>query len=260
MSSGVPTTRSARACAGRRSGVVETGERLGGEHLVRRPDRPASGLEVEDAVDDREQRVDVVSDEEHRRPGASPAGVEEPRDEFVVMRGRGRAAARRRAAGSGSATRGWATRSRCCSPPESRPNGASAKASAPTRGSVALSMRARSVVHRAADAPAMPVVAERDEVAASEREVAVEDALLRHVADLRAALARRPPGDHDAAGGRLEQPEQDTEQGGLACTVRAENGEKLAGGGGRSDSSLQSSRGAERVASGRRVRRRRVSG
>ena len=74
----------------------------------------------------------------------------------------------------------------------------------------------------------MAVEPEPHEVAAAQDEVAVEDALLRHVADPVAALARRAAVDHDAPGARLEQPEQDADQRRLAGAVRAEDGEELA--------------------------------
>ena len=74
----------------------------------------------------------------------------------------------------------------------------------------------------------MAVEAEPDEVAAAQDDVAVEDALLRHVADAVAALLRRASLDHDAARARLEQPEQDPDQRRLAGAVRPEHREQLA--------------------------------
>ena len=74
----------------------------------------------------------------------------------------------------------------------------------------------------------MAVEAEPHEVAAAQDDVAVEDALLRHVADAVAALLRRASLDHDAARARLEQPEQDADQRRLAGAVRPEHREQLA--------------------------------
>ena len=74
----------------------------------------------------------------------------------------------------------------------------------------------------------MSVEPEPDEVAAAQDEVSVEHALLRHVADPVAAFPRRASLHHDAAGARLEQPEQDPDQRCLAGAVRAEDGEELA--------------------------------
>src|SRR4051812_36407052 len=67
----------------------------------------------------------------------------------------------------------------------------------------------------------MAVEPEAHEVAAAEREIAVEHTLLRHVADT-AAL------ELDATGARRELPEQDAQQRRLAGAVLAEDGEELA--------------------------------
>src|SRR5439155_24716763 len=80
----------------------------------------------------------------------------------------------------------------------------------------------------APEAPAVAVATEPHEVASAQDDVAVEDTLLRHVADAVAALLRRASLHHDAAGGRLEQPEQDAEQRRLAGAVRPEDGQQLA--------------------------------
>ena len=119
-------------------------------------------------------------------------------------------------------------RSRCCSPPERRPIGASAYSLAPTLCERALDARAL-VAREPPEAPAMAVEPEADEVARAQREVAVEGALLRHVADALPAFARRPAVHLHASGRRLEQAEQDADQRRLARAVRAEHGEELAG-------------------------------
>ena len=67
----------------------------------------------------------------------------------------------------------------------------------------------------------MPVEPEAHEVAPAQRQIAIEHALLRHVADAAAV-------DHDAPRRRLELAEQDAEERRLARTVRAEHGEELA--------------------------------
>ena len=172
--------------------AVEAGQRLGRQHLVDRADRPAAGAEVEDAIDRR--RIGLTSCVTKttgvpalRRRSSSrwttPAG----------RRGRARAAARRRAAASGRTTSACATRSRCCSPPESRPSGASASAVAPTAASAA-STRAPVGRREPAEAPAVAVEAEAHEVAPAQRQVAVEHALLRDVADA-VAVGRDAPVD-----------------------------------------------------------------
>src|SRR5205823_3526711 len=79
-----------------------------------------------------------------------------------------------------------------------------------------------------ADAPAMAVEPEAHEIAGAQGEVAVERALLRHVADAVTALARRAAVDEHPSRRRLEQAEEDPDQRRLAGAVRAEHGEELA--------------------------------
>ena len=74
----------------------------------------------------------------------------------------------------------------------------------------------------------MAVEAETHEVARAQREVAVEGALLGHIADVLSSSAGRLPVDEHAAGRRLEQAEQDPDERRLAGAVRAEHGEELA--------------------------------
>src|SRR5262249_56775980 len=69
--------------------------------------------------------------------------------------------------------------------------------------------------------PAVAVEPEADQVAAAQRQVAVEDPLLGHVAD-------PCPVELDAALGRLELAEEDPEERRLAGAVRPEHGEELA--------------------------------
>src|SRR5207249_4831588 len=78
------------------------------------------------------------------------------------------------------------------------------------------------------EAPAVAVEPEPHEVAAAQHYIAVEDALLRDVADPVAALLRRVPLDHDPARTRVEPPEQDPDQRRLAGAVRPENRQQLA--------------------------------
>ena len=74
----------------------------------------------------------------------------------------------------------------------------------------------------------MTVEPEPHQVDATQREVAVEALLLRHVADFGVAPPRRPPVDRDPAGGQRLQPEQDPDQAGLAGAVRTKHSEHLA--------------------------------
>src|SRR5699024_9506461 len=70
--------------------------------------------------------------------------------------------------------------------------------------------------------------AEHDEVAAEERDVAVDDALLRDVADARVAAARGRTEHLDPAGGWLLQAEQRTEERRLPRAVMPEDGDEFA--------------------------------
>ena len=88
---------------------------------------------------------------------------------------------------------------------------------------------ARAIVAESrAEAPAVAVETEPHEVAAAERQVAVEDALLRDVADRARRSRGGRPAIERAARRRLEQPEQDPDQRRLAGAVRPEHGEELA--------------------------------
>ena len=75
----------------------------------------------------------------------------------------------------------------------------------------------------------VPVDAERHDVPGPQRHVRVDDELLRHVADggLVLAVHRLAVDEHPAAR-RLEQAEDDPEQGGLARAVRADDPGELA--------------------------------
>ncbi len=94
---------------------------------------------------------------------------------------------------------------------------------------VERSVDARAILGaEAPEAPAVAVETEPHEVAPAQDDVAVEDALLRHVADAMAAVLRRASLHHDAAGCRPEQPEQDAEQRCLPGAVRPKHGQQLA--------------------------------
>ena len=74
----------------------------------------------------------------------------------------------------------------------------------------------------------MTVDAEPDQVARAQRNVGVETALLRDVADAGIALAQRGSGDLARTRGERREPEQDLEQAGLAAAVGPEDREELA--------------------------------
>ena len=131
---------------------------------------------------------------------------------------------------SGSLISACATRSRCCSPPESRPTGASAKACAPTASSARSTrsrrarMPRRPIPHRCPSSP-RPTRSRPRSVRLS-----LHRALLRDVAD--APVARRPgrlADDARGARGQRLQAEQHAQQARLARPVRSEHGDELAG-------------------------------
>jgi len=77
------------------------------------------------------------------------------------------------------------------------------------------------------EAEAVAVQPEPHEIACPQHYVAVEHALLRDVADVRAALCRGPAVDERAPGGGFEQAKQDPEERRLPRAVRAEDSEEL---------------------------------
>jgi hypothetical protein len=78
------------------------------------------------------------------------------------------------------------------------------------------------------ETPAVAVETEPHEIPSPHRQVALEHALLRDVADPRPLLGGRRALDLDPAGRRREQPEHDPDQRRLAGAVRPEYGEQLA--------------------------------
>ena len=114
---------------------------------------------------------------------------EQRHDLVARCAGRGSRAARRAAAGAGRAISAWAIRTRCCSPPESRPTRVSAKRAASTASSISSTSarrarEGRGMPRRCASRPSA------DEIARAQRQVGVEQELLRDVADQRVARAR----------------------------------------------------------------------
>ena len=90
-------------------------------------------------------------------------------------------------------------------------------------------MRARSSLESRPLPEAMAVEPEPHEVASAQGQIAIEGALLRHVPHVLPAFARRPAVHEHASRRRLEQAEQDPDQGRLARSIRAEHCEELAG-------------------------------
>ena len=173
-----------------------------------------------------QHRVHVVGDEDDRRPRALPPGVEQVDDAALGREVEGE----QRLVGEDQHRVGD-ERLRDAQP-------LLLAAREPADGRIRVRRRA-DLVERGVDAgailgaeapeaPAVAVETEPHEVASAQDDVAVEDTLLRHVADAVAALLRRASLHHDAAGGRLEQPEQDAEQRRLARAVRPEHGQQLA--------------------------------
>jgi hypothetical protein len=80
---------------------------------------------------------------------------------------------------------------------------------------------------RQADAPAVPVQAEADQVDAAQRQVRVERSLLRDLADARVA-ASWPGAEHlHLSGQRGLLPQEHAQQRGLSGAVTAEHGQEL---------------------------------
>ena len=192
-----------------------------GHHLVGRADPEPAVDQVEHPVDDGQHRVDLVGHEQHRGAVLTAASSMQVDDGALVgeVEREQRLVAQQHA---GSPTRACATRSRCCSPPESRPTGASARSRAPTAQRLAAPPRPLAPAPRRAGPAAVPVEAEPDEVAPAQRGQRV-DGRAAAGRTRRVAFPRRgarPSTSHvPAASG--EQAEQHPEQGRLARAVRA---------------------------------------
>ena len=161
--------------------AVERGQCFRREHLVGRAHRPASGREVEHAIDDRENRVDVVRDEDDRRAGAAPVRVEEAGDDLLV----GEVEREERLVGK-QERRARDERLR-----DAKPLLLAAREASERRiGVAACSNRLDGVLEAIAlprrepsRAESVAVETEAHEIAAAQRQVAIEDSLLRDVAD-----------------------------------------------------------------------------
>ena len=173
-----------------------------------------------------QDRVHVVGDEDDRRPGALPARVEQVDDAALV----GEVEGEQRLVGEdehrvGDERLGHAQPLLLAAGEPA--DGRVRIRRRPDLGERGVDTRAI-LVAEAADAPAVAVETEPHEVAPAQDDVAVENALLRHIADAMAALLRRASLHHDAAGCWPEQPEQDAEQRRLAGAVGPEDGQQLA--------------------------------
>ena len=161
--------------------AVQVGQRLGGEHLVRLSDRPAPGGEIQHAVDHRVHGVDVVRDEDDGRPYAAPVRVEQARDDRLV----GEVEREKRLVGEqehglrDERLRDAQPLLLAAGEPADRRVGIRRRSDLVERP-----VDARALVRRQpAGAPAVAVEPESDEISSAQREVTVEDALLRRGLD-----------------------------------------------------------------------------
>ena len=171
-------------------GVVEPRERLGLQHLVRRPHRPPARRQVEHAVGDAQDRVHVVGHEDDRRARVAAAAVEQvddrplrrqvEREQRLVGQEQGRVGDER--LGDPQALL------LAAGEPPHRELGVRGRADGRKRACNALVGRPRVQ----SEAPPVAVQAEPDEVATAHRRIAVKRALLGDVPDLRPGRGRRP--------------------------------------------------------------------
>ena len=197
-------------------------------HLVRRPDPEAAVHQVQHAVHQRQDRVDLVGDEHDRGARRPPPLVDQRGDGGLVreVEGEQRLVAQQhgRVADQGLG--------------HPQPLLLAAREPADRRVRVARAADGgQRGVHPCLPHPPtaepgaepVPVEAEADEVAPAQRQVRVERLLLRDVADVRAAPPRLPPGHPHLAARQRLQAEQHTHQGGLARPVGPEHRDELAG-------------------------------
>ena len=105
---------------------VERAEALAGQDLGGGADGPAPAHQVKDAVHVGQDGVDLVGDEDDGRARAAAALVDEVGDGPLAGQVECQEGLVAQQDGRDRPSRAWAMRSRCCSPPESRPTGASA--------------------------------------------------------------------------------------------------------------------------------------
>ena len=203
-------------------GAVQGAEARCGEHGVGGPCCPAACRHVEDLVDNVRDGGDLVGDVHH---GAAvlTAMLVDDRDDLVL---RGWVERRQRLV---TQQQPWAA---CQGLGDPQPLLLAARQQ-PDRH-VCVRFRADRFDHwvylagpGAGQAQALAVDAELDQVAAPDRQVGVEDALLGDVTGLGAAVSWRPPADGDRPGRQREQPEQHLQQCALARPVGPEDGQAL---------------------------------
>ena len=200
--------------------AVQGAEALRGEHGVGGPCCPAARRHVEDLVDNVRDGSDLVGDVHHGGAVLAAVPVDDRDDLFL----RGRVEREQRLV---TQQQPWPARQGLGDP---QPLLLPARQEPDRHIRIRLSAdRFDHGVHLAGPGPrqarALAVDAELDQVAAADRQVGVEDALLGDVAGLGAAVSWRPSVDGDRAGRQREQPEQHLQQRALARPVGPEDGQ-----------------------------------
>ena len=160
--------------------AVKPAEDVAADNRVGRTTRDAAGGDVNDPVHHGDQSVHLVRGQQHGDCLlAREAG--EQRDDLLPARIEiGERLVEQEQAGP--PTSACAIRIRCCSPPESRPTRAPAKSSAPTARDRVDPLAAPA--RRERDPEPVGVESERDQIPGPQRNVGVEQELLRHIADI----------------------------------------------------------------------------
>src|SRR5690606_6121138 len=208
-------------------GLVELGEHLRGEHLIRGADAEPSAGEVEHAVDHAEQRVDVVGHEQHPEAPLATMPVDEvaheplraqvERAERLVAQHEPRVARERLAD----------AQPLLLTPREQRHRHLRVVAGPHRIEQLVDALMARAA--RPSGAPTLPVDAESYEIAATDAQRRILPALLGDVADATIAAAYRLTVEQDLAVRERMLPEDRLQEARLTGAVGAEHGHELAG-------------------------------
>src|SRR5487761_312525 len=197
--------------------AIECTERLRADHLVRRSRRGPAAGEVDDAVHDRQERVDVVR---RQQDGDALIGRDRRQQVHHLVGGT------EVEIGEGLVQQKQ-LRPRHERMGDHDPLLLSARqVPDPSVGERGRSDRLEHLVHRGPadggrprDPEAVPVDTEGDEIPRTQRHVRLQRDLLRDIADLRIAPGAPCAGDPDVPPARIDQPEDHPEQRGLTGSI-----------------------------------------
>lgn len=205
--------------------AVQLRQSRGAHHLVRRPDPVPAPCQIEHAVHQAQDGVDLVRDEDDGGAGAAAPLFHQAGEGALVVQVEGE--------------QGFVAEQ------DPRVGGERLRdadalllaAGEPSEGNVRVGRRTdriQQVVHPAADRaagewqpPAVAVESEAHQVAGAQQRVCGLERLLGHISDVPAATAWGVPEDGERALAELLPAEQHPQQAGLARSVRSHHGEEL---------------------------------